>query len=88
MGSTRLADKRPEGLGHRKSTLLRYTFKSRGAHSWYAMCRAVTKEAWSEQGQVLKSPLVNNQFVKSVVKSVISVASESLANVSFKDCPV
>lgn len=54
--STTLADKRPEGLGHRKSALLRYTFKSRGVHSWYAMCRAVTKEAWSEQGQVLKSP--------------------------------
>ena len=68
--------------------LLRCTFKSRGVHSWYAMCRAPTKEAWGEQGPVLKSPLVNNQLVKSVVKSVISVASESLANANFKDWQV
>lgn len=48
------------------------------------MGREATKEAWGEQGPVLKSPLVHNQLVKSVVKSVISVASESLANANFK----
>ena len=88
MRSTRPADKRSEGLGHRKSALLRYTFKSSGVSSWYAMGREATKEAWGEQGPVLKSPLVHNQLVKSVVKSVISVASESLANVNFKDWQV